>query len=42
LEGGLALMEDKLKEHVTGLELGTVFVLCGNSAGTSTYPALPC
>ncbi len=32
LEGGLALMEDKAKEQVAGLELGTMFVLCGNSA----------
>jgi hypothetical protein len=31
LEGGLALMEDKAKEQVAGLELGTMFVLCGNS-----------
>ncbi len=32
LEGGLALMEDKAKEQVAVLELGTMFVLCGNSA----------
>ncbi len=32
LEGGLALMEDRPKEQVAGLELGTMFVLCGNSA----------
>jgi hypothetical protein len=32
LEGGLALMEDRAKEQVAGLELGTMFVLCGNSA----------
>jgi hypothetical protein len=32
LEGGLALMEDKAKEQLAGLELGTMFVLCGNSA----------
>jgi hypothetical protein len=32
LEGGLALMEDKAKEQVAGLELGTMFVLCGNFA----------
>ncbi len=32
MEGGLALMEDKAKEQVAGLELGTMFVLCGNSA----------
>ncbi len=32
LEVGLALMEDKLKEQVAGLEIGTIFVLCGNSA----------
>jgi hypothetical protein len=31
-EGGLALMEDKVKEQVAGLELGTMLVLCGNSA----------
>jgi hypothetical protein len=29
---GLALMEDKLKEQVAGLELATMFVLCGNSS----------
>jgi hypothetical protein len=28
---GLALMDDRLKEQVSGLELGTMFVLCGNS-----------
>jgi hypothetical protein len=32
LEGSLALMEDRAKEQVAGLELGTMFVLCGNSA----------
>jgi hypothetical protein len=32
LEGGLALMEDKVKEQVAGLELGMMFVLCGNWA----------
>jgi hypothetical protein len=32
LEGGLALMEDKLKKHVAGLEVGTLFVLCGGGA----------
>jgi hypothetical protein len=32
LEGGLALIEDKAKEQVASLELGTMFVLCGNSA----------
>jgi hypothetical protein len=30
LEGGLVLTEDKLKEQVVGLELGTMFVPCGN------------
>jgi hypothetical protein len=32
LQGGLALMEDQPKEQVAGLEFGTMFVLCGNSA----------
>jgi hypothetical protein len=32
LEGSLALMEDRPKEQVARLELGTMFVLCGNSA----------
>jgi hypothetical protein len=32
LESGLALMEEKLKEQMGGLELGTMYVLCGNSA----------
>jgi hypothetical protein len=32
LEGSLALMEDKAKEQVASLELGTMFVLCRNSA----------
>jgi hypothetical protein len=32
VEGGLALMEDKVKEQVAGLELQHMFVLCGNSA----------
>jgi hypothetical protein len=32
LEGGLALMEDRAKEQVAGLEMGTMFVLCGNFA----------
>ncbi len=32
LEGRLALMEDKVKEKVVGLELGMMFVSCGNSA----------
>ncbi len=32
LEGELALMEDKLKEEVSGLELGTMFMMCGNLA----------
>ncbi len=32
LEGGLTLVEDKLKEQVAGLELETMFVLCGNLA----------
>jgi hypothetical protein len=31
LEGGLALMEDKVKEQVADLELGMMFVLCRNS-----------
>ncbi len=33
-------MEDKLKEHLTGLELGNMFVLCGNSARTPTSPSI--
>jgi hypothetical protein len=32
LKGGLALTEDKAKEQAAGLDLGTMFVLCGNSA----------
>ncbi len=31
LEVDLTLMEDKLKEQVAGLELGMMFVMCGNS-----------
>jgi hypothetical protein len=38
LAGGLALMEDKAKEQVAGLELGTMFVLCGKSA---LHPHIP-
>jgi hypothetical protein len=30
LEDGLVLIEDKLKEQVVSLELGTMFVLCSN------------
>jgi hypothetical protein len=32
LEGGLVLMEDKVKEQVANLELGMMFVLYRNSA----------
>ncbi len=32
LEGGQVLMEGKMKEQVAELELGMMFVLCGNSA----------
>jgi hypothetical protein len=44
LEGGLALMEDKLKKHVGGLEVGTMFVLCGGGAQGQHQPhgANPC
>ncbi len=38
LEGSLALMEDKAKEQVAGLELGTMLMLCGNSA---LHPHIP-
>ncbi len=42
LAGGLALMEDKAKEQVAGLELGTMFVLCGKSALHPTSPTSRC
>ena len=32
LEGGLAVVEDILKEQVAGLELSNIFLLCGTSA----------
>jgi hypothetical protein len=38
LEGGLALMEDKVKEQVTGLELRHMFILCCNSALCTHIP----
>jgi hypothetical protein len=38
LKGGLALMEDKVKEQVAGLELQHMFVLCGNSALRTHIP----
>ncbi len=38
LEGGIALMEDKVKEQVAGLELQHMFVLCGNSALRTHIP----
>jgi hypothetical protein len=38
LEGGLALMEDKVKELVAGLELQQMFMLCGNSARCTHIP----
>jgi hypothetical protein len=33
-------MEDELKEQVAGLELGTMFVLCGNSALHNLIPIM--
>ncbi len=42
LEGGLALTEDKLKEQVALLELGTIFVLCGNLALHHPHPQQLC
>ncbi len=42
LEGGLALMEDKLKEQVALLELETMFVLCGNLALHHPHPQHSC
>jgi hypothetical protein len=38
LEGGLALMEDKLKEQVAALEFGTMFTLFGNTALHTHFP----
>ncbi len=38
LEGGIALMEDKVKEQVAGLELQHMFVLCGNSVLRTHIP----
>jgi len=40
LEGGLAMMEDKEKEQVAGLELQQMFVLCGNSALRTHIPSI--
>jgi hypothetical protein len=39
LEGSLALMEDRVREQVAGLELRHMFMLCGNSALRSKFPA---
>ncbi len=36
----LALMEDKLKEQVVSLELGTMSLLCGNSALHTHFPKI--
>jgi hypothetical protein len=41
LDGGLALMEDKVKEQEAGLELQHMFVLCSSLALRTTYPTLP-
>jgi hypothetical protein len=38
LEGGLALMEDRAKKQMAGLELGTLFVLWGTLLSTPTSP----
>jgi hypothetical protein len=32
------MMEDKLKEQVAGLDLGTMFVLCGDLALHNHFP----
>jgi hypothetical protein len=40
LEGGLALMEDKVKEEVAGLELHHMFLLCGNSTLRTHIPSI--
>jgi hypothetical protein len=42
LDGSLALMEDKLKEQVAGLELAMMFVLCDNSALHIYIPNIAC
>ncbi len=39
LEGSLALMEDRVKEQVAGVELGDMFILCGNLVLQSKFPA---
>jgi hypothetical protein len=38
MEVELALMEDKVKEKVAGLELQHMFMLCGNSAICTHMP----
>ncbi len=39
LEGSLALMEDRVKEQVAGVELGDMFILCGNLVLQSKFSA---